>query len=105
MTSRYHGSKISGSQRTVVLQIWQKNKPTEKMTCITFLCRIALRNKTVVHTFSHSSTMQILLRARNWGFALLDHSLLIIISDTESVFGVTERGKISMYGNKNIKVV
>ena len=26
MKSRYHGSKISGSQRTMVLQIWQKNK-------------------------------------------------------------------------------
>ena len=26
MRSRYHGSKISGSQQTVVLQIWQKNK-------------------------------------------------------------------------------
>ena len=26
MRSRYHGGKISGSQQTVVPQIWQKNK-------------------------------------------------------------------------------
>ena len=44
------GSKISGSQQTVLLQIWQ-NKETKGMT---FLCMIALRNKTVAHTFCPS---------------------------------------------------
>ena len=39
-----HGSKISGSQLTVVLQTCQKKD-------MTFLCMIALRDKTVVHTF------------------------------------------------------
>ena len=37
VTSRCHGSKISGSQQTVVLQIWHE--------------WLALRNKTVTHTF------------------------------------------------------
>ena len=41
-----HGSKMSGSQETVVLQIWQK----KKLTCMPFLCIIVLRNKMVVHT-------------------------------------------------------
>ena len=47
--SRCHGSKISGSLQTVVLQIWQEKR--KKLTCMTFLCMIALRNKTVAHTF------------------------------------------------------
>ena len=45
-----HGSKISrGSEKTVVLQIWQKKM--KKLMCMTFLYIIALRNKTVSHTF------------------------------------------------------
>ena len=43
---RSHGSKISGSQQTVVLQKWWK-----KLTCMTFLCMITLNNKMVAHTF------------------------------------------------------
>ena len=104
----------------------RKTKTTEKLSCLTLLCMIALRNKTVVHTFFYRSTMQMavsvkkrLLRA--WNFAtmatwrhtsplyyhavwLLDRSnyTLLIISNTESAIGVTERGKISMHGNKNI---
>ena len=49
VTSRCHGSKISGSQLTVVLQIWQRKKRT-KLTCMTFLCTIRLGNKTVIRT-------------------------------------------------------
>ena len=48
VTSRCHGSKLSGSQQTVVQQISQKKKNEKKMTCIPFLRIIALRNKTVV---------------------------------------------------------
>ena len=48
VTSCYHGSKISGYQQTVVLQIWQRK---QKNVCLTFLSVIALRNKTVVHVF------------------------------------------------------
>ena len=45
-----HGSKISGgSQEIIVLQIWQKKM--KKRMCVTFLYIIALRNKTVSHTF------------------------------------------------------
>ena len=44
---RSHGSKISGSQQTVVLQKWWK----KKLTCMTFLCMIALSNKMVADTF------------------------------------------------------
>ena len=43
-----HGSKISGSQQTVVLQIhvWQKkNEKKKKLTCMTFLSMTALRTK------------------------------------------------------------
>ena len=43
-----HGSKISGSRLTVVLQTCQKKK---KLTFMTFLYMIALRDKTVAHTF------------------------------------------------------
>ena len=50
VTSRCHGSKISGPQQTVVLQILQEKK-TKKLTCTTFLCMTALKNKTVAHTF------------------------------------------------------
>ena len=44
--SHCHGSKISGSPESVVLQIWQ-----EKIKGMTFLWMVALRNKTVVHIF------------------------------------------------------
>ena len=47
--SRCHGSKMSGSQQTVVLQIWQKN--VKKMICMTFLRMITPRNKTTAHSF------------------------------------------------------
>ena len=47
---RHSDSKISGSQQTVVLQIWQEKK-TKKLTCMSFLCMIALRNKIITHTF------------------------------------------------------
>ena len=47
--SRCHGSKFSGSQQTVVVQIWQKRM--KKLTSTTFLFMIAVRNKTVAHTF------------------------------------------------------
>ena len=49
VTSRCHGSKMSGSQLTMVLQIYGKGKKT-KLTCMTFLCMIRLRNKTVTRT-------------------------------------------------------
>ena len=38
---------------------YNKTKKTKQMTCIqSFLCMIALRSKTVAHTFFHLSTMQ-----------------------------------------------
>ena len=46
-TSRCHSSKISGSQRAVVLHIWQKK--TKAIIFMTLLCMIALRNTTVAH--------------------------------------------------------
>ena len=49
VTSRCHGSKISGSQQTLVLQIWQKNE--KQKTCMTFPGMVALRIKIVAHTF------------------------------------------------------
>ena len=48
-TSCCHGSKICGSQQTMVLQIWQIKKNWHIMT---FLCVITLRNKTVLDYFS-----------------------------------------------------
>ena len=39
--------------RTVVLQIWQKK--TIKMTCMSFLCIITLRNKTAAHNYLPST--------------------------------------------------
>ena len=74
VTSRCHGSKISGSQQTVLLQIWQKTqKSLKKMTFMTFSCSIALRNKTVANTFRPSSnnangrlSQEVMLRSRNF---------------------------------------
>ena len=43
VASRCHGSKISGSQQTVALQIWQGEKKNEQ--------NCSLRNKTAAHTF------------------------------------------------------
>ena len=40
---------VFGSQQIVVLQIWQKK--TKTLTCMAFLCMIALRNKMVAHAF------------------------------------------------------
>ena len=40
---------VSASQQTVVLQIGQKI--AKRLTCMTFLYMITLRNKTVAHTF------------------------------------------------------
>ena len=45
-----HGSKISGSQLTVVLQTCQKKEKID-IYFMTFLCVIALRDKTIAHTF------------------------------------------------------
>ena len=42
-----HGSKISGSQQTEVLQIWHKND----IYTVFPRCMIVLRSKTVAHTF------------------------------------------------------
>ena len=39
--------------QTVVLQIWQKK--TIKMTCMSFLCIITLRNKTAAHNYLPST--------------------------------------------------
>ena len=68
--SRCSGSKISGSQQTVALQIWQEKK-TKKLTCINFM--ITLRNKTITHTFLPSFDnangrlcQERLLRSRNF---------------------------------------
>ena len=68
ITSRCHGSKISGSQQTVA------EGETKKSTCLTFMCMIALRNKTVAHTFLPSFdnkktaiyVNKLLLRSRNF---------------------------------------
>lgn len=38
-----------------------------KMTCMTFLYTIALRNKTVGHTFFHRSTMQMAVSVKKDG--------------------------------------
>ena len=50
VTSRCRGSKILGSQQTVVLQICQKE--TKNLGCFSSLWMIALRNKTVARYFS-----------------------------------------------------
>ena len=51
VTSRCHGGKISGSQQTDFLQIWQK-KENEKMTRMqSFPGMIALGNKTIAYTW------------------------------------------------------
>ena len=51
ITSRCLGNKISESQQTVVLQVWQKATKKLNCACVTFLCMILLRNKTLAHTF------------------------------------------------------
>ena len=43
---RCHGSKISGSQQAMILQIWQKKMKC--LTCMTFLCMISLRSMAVL---------------------------------------------------------
>ena len=48
--SRCHRSKISRSQRSRG-PVNMAGKKHEKLTCMTLLCMIALRNKTVAHTF------------------------------------------------------
>ena len=45
----FHGSKISESKQTVVLKYGKKRR--KQLTCMTFPCMIALRNKTVTHNF------------------------------------------------------
>ena len=52
VTSCCHGSKISGSQQTEVLHIWQKKK--RKNDIYVYPVHYALRNKTVTHTFLSS---------------------------------------------------
>ena len=49
VTSCCHGSKISGSQQTEVLHIWQKKK--RKNDIYDYPVHDALRNKTITHTF------------------------------------------------------
>ena len=127
MRSRYHGSKISGSQQNCGPSNMAEKQKQRRKWRLTFLCMIALRNKTVVHTFVHRSTMQMIDRlgqenivgAKNFATTatwrhtsplyyhavwLLDRSnyLFLTISNTESAIGVTERSKISMHGNKNM---
>ena len=70
VTSRCHGSKISGTEQTVVLQIWQEKNIK---IVLTVLCNIALRDKLVTHTFLPSFDNEIgrlcqerLLRSRNF---------------------------------------
>ena len=46
-------AKFVDLNQTVVLQIWQEK--TIKMTCMSFLCIITLRNKTAAHTFLPST--------------------------------------------------
>ena len=41
---------VSGSQQTVVLQIIM-TEIAKRLTCMTFLCTITLRNRMVAHTF------------------------------------------------------
>ena len=71
VTSRCHGSKMSGSEQTVVHGT--KKKETKKLTWIPFLRMIELRNKTVAHTFLPSfdkangrPCQESLLRPRSW---------------------------------------
>ena len=66
MTSRCHGNKISESQQTVVLKNGKKRR--KKLTCTTFLCMIAPRNKTVAHTFlpSFASSRKIVEIQKVW---------------------------------------
>jgi len=44
-----HGSQISGSLKTMILQIWQKKK--KKLPYRTFLSVIIIRNKTEAKNF------------------------------------------------------
>lgn len=44
-----HGSQISGSLKTIILQIWKKKK--KKIPCRTFPSMIAIRNKTGASNF------------------------------------------------------
>ena len=82
-----HGSKISGgSQEIVVLQIWQKKK-MKKIMCMTFLYIIALRNKTVSHTFlpwfdnvKGRLCQERLLRSRNFATMVMQHHTTLLYS-------------------------
>ena len=69
VTSRCYCSKIVfGSQQNMILQIQKKNRKQKmKMTCMTFLYTIALRNKTVVHTLLHRTTMQMAVSVKKDG--------------------------------------
>ena len=96
VTSRSHGGKISGSQQTDFLQIWQK-KENEKMTRMqSFLCMIALRNKTVAHNWLPSfdnangrlcQYPEILLISLDW--LSLDQLFSKISVDTQYISSVT----------------
>ena len=58
---RSHGSKISGSQQTVVLQKWWK-----KLTCMTFLCMIVLNTKWQPIRFFLRWTMQMFMSVKKY---------------------------------------
>ena len=81
-----HCSKNSGGpQETVVLQIWQKK--WKKLTCMTFLCIIALRNKTVSHAFlwwldnvKGRLCQERLLRSRNFATMVMRYHTTLLYS-------------------------
>ena len=50
VTSRCHGSKVTGSQQTVALQIW-RTKKNEKIEIHDFPFMIAVKYKAVVHAY------------------------------------------------------
>ena len=81
-----HGSKISGgSEKTVVLQIWQKKM--KQLMCMTFLCIIALRNKMVAHTFlpwfdnvNGCFCQERLLRSKNFATMVMRYHTTLLYS-------------------------
>ena len=78
--SHCYGSKISGSQQAMILQIWQKKMKC--LTCMTFLCMIELRNKVVARTMYFSSSfgnannhlcLEKLLRSMSFASMVMGH--------------------------------
>ena len=77
-TPRYHGSKISGSQQSVVLQMWQKKTKIDMYDFSSHDCSQE-QNDSPYLSF-HRSTMQVaisgqerLLRFRNFGTIVTLH--------------------------------